>query len=340
MKVLITGGSGFLGEHLARTFVGHGDTVSTIDPILPGHGFPPVEAMQGDVRDAEAVRRAVTGVEVVIHNAALVPLTRSGRLFWEVNVDGTRNVLDAARAAGVRKVIFISSSSVYGIPTSGEIITEDTPQKPFEAYGASKAAAEDVCRSFKKDLDVSILRPRTILGPGRMGLMSLLFDWVATNHRVYILGKGDNRYQLVSAADLCEAVLKMATHPCVNEDFNIGTPAFTTLREDLETFIRMSGSRSRVTSVPAWLARATLPVLGMLRLSPLVSYQYHIADRSVEFSVEKLRRVLGFTPRQSNAEMLHDAYAWYLAHKDDARGGSAHKKPLRTGLLKVLRYLP
>ncbi|MFA5935810.1 MAG: decaprenyl-phosphate phosphoribosyltransferase [Patescibacteria group bacterium] len=336
MKVFITGGSGFLGEHLARAFVENGHAVTILDPIAPSKTAAVVEYINGDVRDREAVRRACAGADVVIHNAALVPLTRGGDLFWDVNVNGTKTVLEVAKELCVRKVIFISSSSVYGIPENGAVITEETKLNPFEAYGKSKAAAEEVCQSFKKDLDVSILRPRTILGPGRMGLMSLLFDWVASNQRVYILGKGDNRYQLVAASDLCDAVLRMATQSCKGEDFNIGTPRFGALREDLEEFIKRSGSGSRVTSVPGFLARMTLPILGFLRLSPLVGYQYHIADRSVSFSVDKLQRVLGFMPQKSNAEMLHETYQWYVKHKDEAKSGSAHKTSLKKGALKLL----
>ncbi|MFH1292190.1 MAG: NAD-dependent epimerase/dehydratase family protein [bacterium] len=338
---LVTGGSGFLGQHLTERCLLDGHSVRILDIVPPSRFSDHVEYLNNDVRDLDAVRHACSGVDVVIHNAALVPLSKSGDLFWEVNVRGTQNLLQAAREAGVKKFIFISSSSVFGIPKKPEAITEQSPMAAFEKYGKSKVAAEALCQQAKRFMDISIIRPRTILGPGRMGLMSLIFDWVATNHNVYILGRGENIYQLVSVEDIVDAIARAASMPCKGEDFNIGTDKFETLRQDLETFIRGVGGKSRVVSVPGWLARLTLPALSLLRLSPFVSYQYHIADHSVFFSVEKARRILGFEPKHSNSEMLINAFNWYIRNKDNLQQmGSIHQKKVSAGIFKLLKYIP
>ncbi len=338
--VLITGGSGFLGTYLTERFLADGHTVRILDVLPPEKVSTGVEFIRGDVRDSEIVAKASAGANVIVHNAALVPLSKSGDAFRDVNVRGTSVMLKAAIDAKINKFIFVSSSSVYGVPNNSDPITEETAQNPFEAYGISKAEAETLCQNAKDALDVSIIRPRTILGPGRMGLMSLLFDWVETNHRIYILGNGNNRYQLVAAEDVAEAVSLASRLPCRGQDFNVGADRFGTLREDLEQFCRAVGNKSKIVGVPSWLARATLPILGLLRLSPLVSYQYRIADKTVYFSTEKLKTILSFTPKYSNSEMLTRAYRWYKDHPTDPNSASLHRKKMNAGILRLLKYVP
>lgn len=331
---VVTGGSGFFGQHLVRFLVEKGCEVVSLDVIAPAGYLPSVRYATADVRSEEALRAHIQPGDVVIHNAALVPLARDERGFWEVNVEGTRHVLAAAVAQQAKKVIFISSSSVYGIPAAGPI-TEATSFAPFEAYGRSKVAAEEICQSYKDRLDVSIIRPRTIIGPGRMGILSLIFDWVSRHRPLVILGQGKNRYQLVSARDLAEAVYRISTADVRGEDFNVGTTRFGALREDLTAFLQGVNSRSRLYSFPAGIARLILPILSALRLIPFVTYQYTMADRDVYFSTEKMQRLLDWVPTKSNAEMLVEACGWYKSHPQ-AAGNSIHSKGLRRGILRLL----
>ncbi len=336
--IVITGGSGFLGQQLVRTCVERGWQVRSADVLEPLERLAGVEYVIADVRDAAKMNEVMRGADVVVHNAALVPLSRADQKFYEVNVGGTRTVLEAAVQQQVRKCIYISSSAVYGIPDAPQGVTEDTPLAPFETYGCSKAEAEKVCHAFTSKLDVSIVRPRTILGPGRMGLMSLIFDWVAENRPVFILGSGSNRYQFISSEALAEVVVDVAEKPCPNQDFNVGTARFGTLRQDLESFIALVGSRSKVVSVPAGFARFFLPILSFLRLVPFVSYQYTIADHDVFFKTDKLVQYFGSAPQESNAEMLARTYAWYRTHQVEATA-SIHRKPLKKGILGLLKLV-
>ena len=340
--VLITGGSGFFGLHLCRCMLDAGwqvkvfDLVPPDDPTVDGR----VEYVKGDIRNLQQCVDAFQNVNAVIHNAAVVPISRSGAGFLKINVDGTRTVLDACCETGMRKVVFISSSSVYGIPDRSPV-DEATPLNAFGDYGKSKAVAEGVCNTYRDRLDISIIRPRTILGTGRLGILQILFEWVKENRRFYVIGKGANRYQLVSAPDLAQACRLACEKPCRGEDFNIGADEFTTLKGDLDGFITAVGSTTKIISIPPKLARNVLRFLDMLRISPFVDYHYKILNQDVWFDTSKAKRVLGWRAKDSNISMLADAYHWYLEHEDELEEqvGTTHRKKVKLGIIKLVKWL-
>ncbi len=335
---LVTGGSGFFGQHLIQVLRSHGCAVKSLDILPPSERCDGVEYVTVDVRSEQALRAHFQAGDIVIHNAALVPLAHDPKGFWEVNVEGTRNVLKVALEKGIKKVVFISSSSVYGIPATGEGITEETPQAPFESYGQSKAEAEHICQAYKDRLDISIVRPRTIVGPGRMGLLSLLFEWVKAGTPIAILGNGKNRYQLIAGKELAEVVWLISSRPCKGEDFNAGTSQFGTLESDLQTFLQRVQSSSKILKIPGWFARVSLPLLRVLRLVPFASYQYHVADKDIWFRTDKLKQWLDFVPTESNADVLVETYEWYIK-QSFSQEGSIHHRPLRKGLLGMWKYV-
>ncbi len=338
---LITGGSGFFGQHLIEALLKRGDTVTVfdlaeLDPSMVARG---VKYVKGDIRDVSALQAAFKGVDVVHHNAAVLPISRSGSVFWDVNVQGTKNVLQAALENGVKKVLNVSTSSVYGIPKSVPI-TEETPLTPLGQYGFAKEDGEKVVREFrsKNDLDVSIVRPRTIVGTGRLGIFGILFDWVRRGKRVYIIDKGDNLFQLVSAPDLADACVRIATMPCKNEDFNIGADEFGTVRSDLEKLIAHAKTGARVQPTPGPLVRFLLSIVDWMKVSPLVDWHYKTPHKPFFFDCTKAKAMLGWQPKDSNAKALCDTYDWYLAHRDEAdKTGTTHRKSVKQGVLKILR---
>ena len=230
---LVTGGSGYFGSLLVERLVARGDAVRVLDISDASDRPAGVQFVLGDIRDSVAVADAVAGCDVVYHNVAQVPLAKDPELLRTVNVDGTRLLLDAAKQAGVGKVVHTSSSAVFGVPDSNPVLPTTVP-KPQEAYGQAKLAAEwaclDACRA---GLDVSIVRPRTILGHGRLGIFGILFDWIADGADPIVLGTGGNRYQFVHAEDLADACIAAAgvAGPGV---FNIGTDRFGTMFEALD----------------------------------------------------------------------------------------------------------
>src|SRR5256886_12231699 len=278
-SILVPGGSGYFGGVLAGGAVANGDRVGVSDVNPPAASAASVEFVQGDVRDRDAVRTACDGVDVVLHNVAQVPLARDRELFWSVNVVGTANLLVAARDAGVGKVVHTSSSAVFGIPDSNPV-TEETPCRPLESYGKAKLEAEVLCReAVASGLDVTIIRPRTILGHGRLGIFGVLFEFVADGAPVFVLGAGDNRYQFVHAADLADACLRAAARegPAV---YNVGATEVGTMRETLQALVDHAGTGSRVRSLPTRPARFAMRALAGFGLAPFAPYHWLLYGES------------------------------------------------------------
>jgi nucleoside-diphosphate-sugar epimerase len=338
--VVVTGGSGYFGSILAGTAVERGDRVRIFDLNPPAPG-PGVEYMAGDVRDRAAVTAACEGADVVLHNVAQVPLARDRDLFWSVNVTGTANVLLAARDQAVGKVVHTSSSAIFGVPDHNPV-AEDTPGRPLEAYGKAKLEAELLCRdAAETGVDVTVVRPRTILGHGRLGIMAVLFEFVAEGAPVYVLGRGDNRYQFVHANDLADACLRAADRetPAV---YNVGAGEFGTMRETLQALVDHAGTGSRVRSLPAGPARAAMRVLSGAGVAPFAPYHWLLYAESLWFDTAKARTELGWEPRHSNASAVIESYDWFLTHRDEpgATERSHHQSPVKLGLLEVLKRLP
>jgi nucleoside-diphosphate-sugar epimerase len=341
-SVLVTGGSGYFGEILVDRAVAAGDRVRIFDVNQPAARADAgsAEYVQGDVRDRAAIRAACDGVDVVLHNVAQVPLARDRELFWSVNVVGTADLLVAARDAGVTKVVHTSSSAVFGIPDANPV-TEETPGRPLEAYGRAKLEAELLCReAARTGLDVTIIRPRTILGHGRLGIVAVLFEFVADGAPVFVLGGGDNRYQFVHASDLADACLRAAAQegPAV---YNVGATEFGTMRETLQTLVDHAATGSRVRSLPVEPARIAMRVLAGLGLAPFAPYHWLLYGESLWFDVARARNELDWEPKHSNASMIIESYEWFLAHRDEVESTarSHHQSPARPGLLRLLKRL-
>lgn len=339
--VLVTGGAGYFGSILLDEALARGDRVRVLDLNVPSdRPGAAVEVVQGDVRDLDLVRAATEGVDVVLHNVAQVPLAKDRDLLRSVNVAGTANVLVAARDAGVAKVVHTSSSAVYGIPASNPV-TEDSPARPLEAYGRAKLEAEALCRdAAAAGLDVTVVRPRTILGRGRLGLMAVLFELVAEGAAVPVLDGGRNRYQLVHAEDLADACLRAADRPGPAA-YNVGADEFGTMRETLEALCREAGTGSRVVSVPARPAEIAMRVVSAAGLAPFAPYHWLLYGRSLWFDTTRARTELGWQPRYSNVAAVLDSYRWYLEHRDESggHGRSHHQSPVRMGAMAVLKRL-
>lgn len=336
----ISGGAGFLGLHLARALLERGDEVRTLDlaPLddvgLDGR----VDEIRGDVRDPAACVRLAEGADVLVHSAAALPIrgTRDG--IYEVNVDGTVKTLAAARDAGVRRAVVISSTAVYGVPKVHPI-RESAPLVGVGHYGGSKIASERVALDFdRRGLEVVIVRPKTFIGPERLGVFEILFDWIREGRRIYTLGSGENRYQLLAVEDLVDAVLKAADAPVAGETFNVGAAEFGTVNADLGELITHARSKSRLTPVPVRLAEIALRALELARVSPLAEWHYKTAHRDSFVSIEKARAELGWEPRLSNAEALRRTYDWYLENRERiGEAGVTHRVPWNQQALGLLK---
>jgi nucleoside-diphosphate-sugar epimerase len=341
----ISGGAGFLGLHLTRRLVAEGHTVRTLDVVPLGdaelEGADSVQELRGDVRHPATARELVDRADVLVHAAAALPIRGSRDEITAVNVGGTARTLAAAREARVGRAIFISSTAVYGVPKVHPI-GEDAPLVGVGPYGESKIEAEHVCLEFaRRGLEVVIVRPKTFIGPERLGVFEILFDWVHDGRRIYMLGDGTNRYQLLAVEDLVEAVVRSASADRVaGEAINVGAQAFGTVRSDLQALIDHAGSTSRLTPIPARPAEIALRALELARVSPLAEWHYKTAHRDSFVDVSKAERLLGWHARLSNAEALCETYDWYLAHRDTLGGaGTTHRVPWNQQALALLKRI-
>ncbi|OGF64220.1 epimerase [Candidatus Giovannonibacteria bacterium RIFCSPHIGHO2_01_FULL_45_24] len=341
-KYLITGGAGFLGINLARFLLKKGQKVRILD--LASFDYPEknnVEALVGDTRDKSDVDKAMDGIDIVVHTAAALPLY-SKKDIYSTEVDGTKNVLESARRRNVDRFIHISSTAVYGIPDHHPIYENDKLQG-VGPYGEAKILAERICEEARKrGLRVTILRPKSFVGPERLGVFALFYDWVSTGHGFPMIGNGKNRYQLLDVEDLCEAIWLSATLPKekTNGVFNIGAKEFATMREDYQAVLDRAGYGKKIIGFPASLMIWTLRFLELLKLSPLYRWVYETAGKDSFVSVEKAERILGFRPKYSNKEALVRNYEWYLANVDKFKGqtGVSHRVPWKQGILKIAKH--
>ncbi len=336
-RALVTGGSGYFGSLLTRKLRERGYAVRIFDLHAPADDG--VEFAPGDIRDLAAISSSCRGIDVAFHNVAQVPLAKDKRLFWSVNRDGTRNLLEACVTQKVGKVVYTSSSAVYGIPRRNPI-TETTEPHPMEEYGKAKLAGENLCREYAaRGLNVAIMRPRTIMGHGRLGIFQSRFEWIRQGHNIPVLNGGRNVYQFVHADDLAEACI-LAGQTKGSEDYNCGAENFGSMREVLEDLCHHAATGSRVKSLPMWLMVPAMNVSSRLGLSPLAAYHSLMYGRSMYFDISKAKRDLGWQPRYSNQEMFLESYQWYLKHRAEVStsGGSHHQSAVKQGALKLLHW--
>ncbi|MFL5934381.1 MAG: NAD-dependent epimerase/dehydratase family protein [Gaiellaceae bacterium] len=342
MRWAITGGAGFLGLHLARRLLADGHEVRTLDlaPLDDAQLERGVEELRGDVRDPADAARLVDGADELVHAAAALPIQASRESIRSVNVDGAAVALAAALDAGVNRAVLISSTAVYGVPKHHPI-AEDAPLVGVGHYGESKIEAERVAQDAgRRGLEVVILRPKTFIGPERLGVFEILFDWIREGRRIPILGDGSNRYQLLAVEDLVEATVRAATAEVAGETFNIGATEFGTVRSDLEALISHAGSGSRLRPVPARPAEIALRALELARLSPLAEWHYRTAYRDSFVDVSKAQSLLGLTPRLSNEQALCETYDWYLENRGRVgAAGLTHRVPWDQRALGLLKRL-
>lgn len=340
MRHLVTGGSGFLGNLIARRLLAGGERVRVLDiwddPSRPEE----IEYVECDIRDRDGVARAMKEIDIVHHNVALVPLTKSGKKFREVIVDGSSIAAEEAAKAGVEGFIQMSSSAIYGAPDLCPI-TSETPTRPVEVYGRAKLAAELVVRDLlgKTKMPLVVIRPRTILGEGRLGIFQIAFEWVSQGRDIYCFGSGDVGFQFVHAHDLMDFYM-LALQSGKPGVFNVGTDRFGTLREVLEGLIAHAGTDSRVRCLPVWPSINTLRVLDWLRLSPLAPWHYLTYHKAFHFDLHPLLE-MGWKPQYSNDEMFRESYDWFLLNREQLGGeevGSVHRRPTREMLLRVVKW--
>jgi nucleoside-diphosphate-sugar epimerase len=346
-KYFITGGAGFVGINLTRFLLEIGHSVVSYDFAeeynFPNASDPRISVHKGaesDIRNYEILKRAMVGCDIVIHCAAAMP-AYSRKENFDINVVGTRCVLEAAKANGIHRVIFTSSFSVYGhIEHSPALETDELNGKG--AYEESKIEAEAVCTAFRKaGMVIPVLRSATILGPWRLGSFALFFEWAKDGCGFPIIGNGKNRFQMLDVSDYCRFIYLCATLPdgTVNTVFNVGADHCGTMREEWQAVLDKAGFGKKIVGLPKTPTIWALALLHFLRLSPLHSWIYESASRDNLISTKKAERLLGWEPVYSNGEVILRSFIWYLANLDEINSavGVTNHSPWKQGILKLAK---
>lgn len=342
-RVLITGGAGFLGVHLARQLIKNNYEVTLFDiaPLDAKDLIGKVRYVKGDVRNKELVESAIKNQDYIVHAAAALPILRGKKIIFDVNINGTKNVLDSALRNKIKRLVFISTTAVYGIPRHLPE-TETNPLDPIGYYGESKVLAEKLCLEyFKKGLSVNILRPKSFLGPERLGVFELWFEAIFKDKGVFILGNGNNRYQLLAVSDVVDAIIKATESKVDGEIFNIGAKEFQTWNEDLGSVINYAKSKSKIVKLPSLPSQIILGILEKLNLSPIAAWHYKTMPLDSYISTKKAERLLKWHPEKSNQELLIESYRWYDKNRSGIlnKVGTTHRVGWNFKLLNIVKNI-
>ena len=291
-RVLVTGGAGFLGINLARHLLARGYAVASLD--LADFDYPErdrVRIIRGDIREQGASTGRWRAPTRGPHRRRAAALLARGHLHHRRR--GTRIVLDAALRHGVERVVHISSTAVYGIPDHHPLSRRQAGGRRALRAGQDPGR-DDLPGVPREGAVVPIIRPKSFIGPERLGVFALLYDWALHGHNFPMIGTGNNRYQLLDVEDLCDAIaLPDAARGAVNDTFNIGAAEFTTMKEDYQAVLDDAGHGKRMVGFPAAPAIWGLRVLERLGLSPLYKWVYETASKDSFVSIEKAQRQLG-----------------------------------------------
>jgi nucleoside-diphosphate-sugar epimerase len=328
MKALVTGATGFLGRRIVRRLLGDGIAVRAL--VRPGRGAhaADVEVCEGDLCDDTAVAAAVTGVDWVVHAGARVDTTGPWESFAEANIRGTRRVIRAARAAGVRRIVHISSLGVYAVERDGVTITEDSPYERESSarghYSRSKLAADRLALSeAARGAPVVVLRPGLLYGPGRRPPLARQSVTVAGIR--WILASPEYRLPMTYTDNVADAVvLALTCADAVGEAFTL-VDDNVRQADYLPAYRRASGEQWRAVFLPVPLVAAAALVLERgLRLarrrSPITYHQVRRATDSAFYDCPRAERVLGWQPAIGLQEGLRRTFA---SLRGDAEAGGA-----------------
>ncbi len=341
--VLVTGGSGFFGGILTKTLLDNGFRCVSVDLVEDGYEHPNLTSVRGDIRSHQQMETLFQThqFDTVFHVAAILAhaVKDPGEL-WTSNVEGTRNVAEVASRHGVRKIIFMSSNCLWG-SSFGRPVTEEDAPRPIEIYGRSKWEGEKILQSYQDRLEVVVFRCPTIVDAGRLGLLAILFEFIAEGRKVWVVGGGDNRYQFIYAPDLAEACIKAVDYHG-SAVFNIGSDDVKTFRDVYDYVIRQAGTSARVASLPRGFTLWLMRMAYALKLSPLGPYQYKMIAEDFVFDTSKIRNELSWKPTATNEDMLYRAYRYFSENRDEISmrtAVSAHRQGARMGVIRLLKWL-
>ena len=342
---LITGSAGYVGNIITEKLLEQGKEVIGVDiSRTDTKSQKNFISLVQDITDYEALEKIFIenkNIKHIYHCAAQLTFKRkNAQYFKKVNIEATEVLINLAIKYKVKNFIYISSNCVYGKVNSLNI-KENHLLDPFEEYGISKLRSEEILLSKKNSLNVVILRAPTIIGEGRLGILSTVFDFIKENKKLYLVGPGRNRYQFVYGNDLANACVAASTYDKSNI-FNIGTIDPHSLRETFEYLIEKSNSKSNIYTLPASIIIPLMKFFFKIGLSPLGPYQYNMIMNTYSGDVRLIEQELNWKPTKNNNEILYTAYKYYIDNYDMIHSNPSlvgHRKIGKDGIIKLLKWL-
>jgi nucleoside-diphosphate-sugar epimerase len=324
MRILVTGATGFVGSQLVPSLVSRGDAIRALvrkTSRLEDLRHPRVELCYGDVTDPDSLRNAVQGIEAVIHCASVVGESGNREEFLRVNVEGTRNLLEACRGLPLKRFVHISSLSVITGYKDHEGTKEEAPYRPTgENYADTKIEAEKLVLEYgrRHQIPVTILRPGFIFGPGdRLFLPTVIKN--LREGKVKLIDQGKKLLNLTHVGNLIEAIDRALTQDeAVGEIFNITDGEKVSKRQFFFAVADLMGIPRPAKSIPfpvAWILCAVVTalykILRIRKLPPISRMKLRFAGQNQWFDISKSERLLGYRHKIRFEEGLKDAVRWY-----------------------------
>ncbi|MEQ1950618.1 NAD(P)-dependent oxidoreductase [Mesorhizobium sp. CN2-181] len=323
MRHIIFGGDGFVGRHLAPKLLADGHEVIVADIVksdLPH--YRQARYVRCDVTDPASVAGVGIKADDMVYNLSAKMLSpiqvraKRHEFFFPVNYHGTVHIIEAMSKAGAPKLVHFTTDMIYG-HTVYHPMTEDHPVAPLGEYGLSKLKTEELAADWRKrGMNISLFRPRLIIGPGRLGILEKLFKLIDLNLPVPMIGSGKNPYQFISVFDCAEAARCAFKAGVPNEAYNLGSLNPPSVRKLLGDLVKHAGSKSILIPTPGWAVKRTLDLLDLMNMPIMDPEQYLIADEDCLLDVSKGKRDLGWVPQYRDEDMLIAAYTEYRAKKE------------------------
>jgi nucleoside-diphosphate-sugar epimerase len=345
-KVLITGGVGFFGELLKKELLKKNISCVSIDIEKDNLSDLNLVSIQADVLNKKELALIFNQFrfDTIFHLASINPHVRNYKnLIWDVNVNGTKNIAELAIEYKVPKIVYLSSSAVWG-RIIDKLFREDDPTTPLEMYGKSKLEAERILLEYVDYINVVIFRSPIIIDQGRLGLLSVLFDFIIDGCRVWLPNKGENKIQYLYAQDLIDACIKGMDYN-QSDIFNIGADNVKNFKDVLNYLIDRAGTNAKITYMPNLIILFLIffiKVFDFLKLSPLSDYHCNMIGKNFILDTSKIKTKLHWMPTLNNEEMLCKAYEYYKDNlkeiKSNLKGGS-NKQPVKLGAIRILKWI-
>ena len=341
-RYLVTGASGFLGSVLVRELGARGAELVLVDKNILGNGFFAHQILEVDLSITESTQTVLEAgpFDAIFHLASEIDFNvkKQSDLFLN-NVASTKVVSEIARLSGCKKLIFTSSNAIYLGSAGDRLIKEADTPTPVDEYGRSKVASEAILASYAEDFDSVIFRCPNILDAGRVGMLSIFFDFVIEGRRCWLIGEGSSRHQCLYSGDLVTAMLDSLSLSG-SHTFNIGSSNVPAINEMYQAVIDRANTGAKIGNLPAFIAIPILKLLNRLHLSPIGPYQFRMLTEDFMYDCSRVESTLNWRPTLNNTEMLCKAFDFYRENRNElVRNRSANSGRVSQGLIGLVRRL-